>query len=156
MLETRVLLLRPETAGRPRAIADGATGQPLGFVCRQADRERGWLGSLLGPLLSVHEQEEEPLVCTVRRCLLWTQHEVRDAEGERVGYVGGRSVRDRNRLLYAWPRTDGGTVVYQCVNGVAVAATRRIPEGLELSFARAIEPDPFAKMLLLAAALGQE
>ena len=87
MLETHVLLLRPAVAGQPRVIADAARGKPVGFARLQHDGERGWLGSLLGPILAVHEQEEEPLLFTVRRCFLWTQREVRDAEGTRVGYV---------------------------------------------------------------------
>jgi hypothetical protein len=153
MLETPVLLLRPTVVGQPRVIADAVSGKPLGFARLQPDAQRGWLGSLLGSILAIHEQEEEPLVFTVRRCLLWTQREVRDAEGERVGYLGRGTIRDRNRLLYAHTRFDEEGMVYQCVNGAVLAATRPTPPGLELSFTKVIEGDPFAKMLLLAAAL---
>ena len=156
MLETPVLLLRPAVAGQPRVIADAASGKSVGFARSQHDAERGWLGSLLGPIVAVHEQEDEPLLFTVRRCFLWTQREVRDAEGERVGYVSARTIRDRNRLLYAEIRRDADGVAYQCVNGSVLGTARRTPEGLELSFAKVIEADPFAKMLVLAAALFQE
>ncbi len=156
MLETRVLLLHPNSAGRPRPLADAVTGKPLGFARWQPDVERRWLASLLGPVLSVHEVDEEPLVFTVRRCLLWTQREVRDAESERVGYVSERAVRDRNRLLYARLRLESKGIVYECVNGASLATTTRTSDGLELSFAPTVEHDPFAKMLLLAGGVSEE
>lgn len=157
MLETRVLLLHPATPKGTRAIVDGASGKPVGFARPRPDVERGWLGSLLGPLLSIHEQEEEPLVFTMRRCVLrWTQQEVRDAEEERVGFVTRSAIRDRNHFLYAITRPSAEGGVYQCINGAILAAMRRTPAGFELAFAEVIETDPFAKMLLLAATLFQE
>jgi hypothetical protein len=105
-------------------------------------------------VLHVHEQEEAPLVFTVRRdCLWWAQRAVCDAEGQCVGYVSGRSVRDRNHLLYAVPRPDSDGVVYERPGGEPLAATAHTADGLELAFTDRVERDPFAKMLLLAAAL---
>jgi hypothetical protein len=156
MLETNVLLLRPAVAGQPRVIADAATGKVVGVARVQPGSERGLFAALLGPVLAVHELEEEPLVFTVRRCFLWPQREVRDAEGERIGYVSPRAVRDRNRLLYAGMRREAGGVAYQCVNGAMLATTRHTRGGVELSITDVIRADPFAKMLLLAAALLEE
>src|SRR5262249_11438678 len=153
MLETRVLLLRP-AAGASRVIADAASGAPVGFARWQRAAERGWPGRLLGPVLYVHEQEEAPLVFTVRRdCLWWAQHAVCDAGGQCVGSPRGRSVRARNHVRYAVPRAEGGGAVYQRPGGEPLASAVRTPEGLELTFAARVERDPFAKMLLLAAAL---
>lgn len=156
MLETHVLLLHPADAGQSRRIADAATGKPVGFARIQPGTERGWLGLLLGPTLAVHEQEEEPLLFTVRRSFLWPQREVRDAEEVCVGYMSRRAIRDRNRLLYAEARPHAAGVSYQCVNGALLAITRDTSTGLELIFKEVIYADPFAKMLLLAAALLQD
>ncbi len=152
MLETRVLLLRPTVVGQPRVIAGAADGQPVGFaVCVSRP---GWWDRTFGPVLCVHEQEDRPLLFTASPCWWrWSQWEVLDAEGERVGYVRKRSIRDRDGVLYAYPSSDGDTIVYRCVNGETLAATRLTREGVELSFAKVVESDPFAKMLLLAAAL---
>lgn len=155
MLESHVLVLHL-TADGSRAVVDGATGTAVGFTrCRPAS-EQGWWRCLLGPVLNVHEQEEEPLVFTVRRSLLWwTQREVLDAEGMLVGYVSGRTLRDRAHRVWAWARGDGDEVVYEGAGGDAFASLRRTAAGIELAFAKRVEEEPFAKMLLLAAALLQ-
>jgi hypothetical protein len=152
MLETRVLLLRPTVSGRPRVIAGAGDGRPVGFAVWVF--RPGWWDRTFGPLLCVHEQEDQPLLFTAHTCWWrWSQREIVDAEGERVGYVSKRVIRDRRGVLYANSLPDGDKVVYQCVNGEMLAATRPTQEGLELSFAKVVESDPFAKMLLLAAAL---
>jgi hypothetical protein len=157
MLETRVLLLHPAISGRRRAIIDAASGEQVGFALTQPDLERGWFGSFLGPQLAIHEQEDEPLLFTMRRCVFrWTQYEVRDAEGERIGFVMGSAIRDCNRFLYATLRMRSDEGVYQCVNGATLAVMRPTAEGRELAFAKVVEMAPFAKMLLLAASLVQE
>jgi hypothetical protein len=153
MLESRVLLLRPAVAGQPRVIADAESGKPVGFT--RLIYRPGWWDRVFGPVLFVHEREEEPLVFSVRRCVIWTQREVRDAEDERIGYLGPGSIRDRNRLLYAQTQADKEGLVYLCVNGAILAKVRHASAGLELSFTKVIEADPFAKMLVLAAALFQ-
>jgi len=155
MLESQVLLLRPP-AGGSRVIADAGRGSPVGFA-RWQPPEGGWWGRLFGPVLCVHEQEEAPLVFTVRRDpLWWAQRAVYDAEGFCVGYVTGRGVRDRNHLLYAQAQPGGGGVVYEGRTGEPLASAVPTAEGLELTFTQRVERDPFAKKLLLAAALFQQ
>src|SRR5262245_31822489 len=90
MLESHMLLLRPP-AGGSRVIVDAVRGAAVGFARWQPASERGWWGGLFGPVLCVHEQEEAPLVFTVRRDRLWwMQQAVHDAEGGCVGYVTGQ------------------------------------------------------------------
>jgi hypothetical protein len=152
MLESPTLLLRL-AAGNSRAIADPASGAQVGFASRLQDAERGWWARLFGPILCVHEQDESPLVFTVRRSWWWWGRVVHDAEGERVGCVTRRCVRDRNHLVVAVTRRTGRGVVYERPAGNALAETVDTPEGTVLTFTKAIEGDPFCKMLLLAAAL---
>jgi hypothetical protein len=133
-------------------IAGAADGQPVGFAVWL--HHPGWWNRILGPVLCVHEHEDQPLLFTAQPCWWrWSQREVLDAEGERVGFVRKGSIKDRYNLLYACSRPDGDEIVYQCVNGEVLAAMRFTPAGVELSFANVVESDPFAKMLLLAAAL---
>ena len=155
MLETRELLLRPTAGGQPRVIAGAADGKPVGFAVWVY--RPGWWDRLFGPVLYVHEQEDQPLLFTAHPCWWrWSQREVLDAEGERVGFVRKRHIKDRRNVLYALSLSDGAEVVYRCVNGEILAATRLTPDGVELSFAKVVEFDPFAKMLLLAAALFEQ
>ena len=113
--------------------------------------ERGWWRSAV---LSVHEQEEAPLLFTVRRRgLLWPRHEVRDAEGDYVGRIRRSIIRDRNNRYFARGRSTETNTVFEKRKGEALAYACRTAEGLELTFEMAIDTDPFAKMLLLAAAL---
>jgi hypothetical protein len=157
MLEPRALLLRPAAAGQPRVISDIVNKEPLGFASWQCNRKSGWWNRWRAPVLYVHEQEEAPLVFTVRRRgILWPRHEVRDAEGERVGSIRERFVRDRNNVIYARARFSGSETVYENRLGAVLAITRQTPAGLEVTFEKILEGNPFAKMLLLAAALLQE
>ena len=91
MLESPTLLVRPSDPSGVRAIVDTATRKPLGYA---RPGRRPWWG--LGPaVLEVHEQEDEPLLFTLRRGWgLTPRHEVRDAEGMPVGLVDGRFLRD--------------------------------------------------------------
>jgi hypothetical protein len=156
MLETRMLLLSPALDGQPRAIADAETNAPRGFALWQSETNRWWTW-LRPPLLSVHEQEEAPLIFTVRPCgLLGRQQEVRDAEDQRIGYLDGTAIRDRNYILYAQARLNGNGIHYENPGGDTLAIMQRTPEGTVLTFTKLIEADPFAKMLLLAAALLQK
>ena len=154
MLETRVLLLCPPAADGSRVLADAATGAAVGCAEWHPATEYGWLHSLLGPVLHVSEAEEKPLVFTVHRSLLWwTQREVWDAEGDRVGYVTGSTVRDRRHRVWAWAHPSGEGIVYMGASGEDFASIRHTSQGIELAFTKYVERDPFAKMLLLTAAL---
>lgn len=148
MLEHRVLLLRWRTSA-VQSIVDADSGAQLGFARWQTPA--GWWQRLLGgPVLAVHEQEDEPLLFTVHRAgSLWPRREVRDAEEQPVGCILGRLVHDRFGRLVAALQEGLFRNPYQHV----LAETARTAEGVRLTFGEDVAGEPFIKMLLLAAAL---
>ena len=153
MLEHDALLLRPGSAAGTRAILD-VRGAALGFVCRQAASARPWWAWLAPPVLEVREQEDAPLVFTLRRGWgLTPRYLVGDAEGRRVGRVAGRAVLDWHGRLVARfiAAADGGT--WRGPEGEELARLTGEDGGQRLTFAAAANDDPFLRMLLLAAAL---
>jgi hypothetical protein len=151
MLETPILLVRPSDPSGVRAILDTATRKPLGYA---RPGRRPWWG--LGPaVLEVHEQEDEPLLFTLRRGWgLTPRHEVRDAEGTPVGLVDGRFLRDGWGRCVAVGEEGPGGRAFRDAGGRLLARVARRPDGVEVGFTEAVAADPFAKMMLLAAALG--
>src|SRR3954454_14029752 len=96
MLETRTLLLRARTPDGVRPIVDAGTGAPLGYAHQTAPGGPAWWRWLAGPVLEVREQDDEPLLFTVRRAwALLPRREVRDAEGHWVGTLLGPYLEDR-------------------------------------------------------------
>src|SRR5262245_55954456 len=94
LLEQPALWLVPHEVGQ---LLHDDTGAAAGLV---RVRRRGWWG--FGRRLSVHEAFEQPVVFRMRRLLtLWPRWLVEDAEGEKVGTVGGVCVRDRwDRVIF--------------------------------------------------------
>jgi hypothetical protein len=156
MLEQAALLLRPWApaagAARGRVVLDAVAGTPLG-VARTPARPGGWRW-LARPALEVCETEDESLLCTVQRGW-WpgSPWHVREAEGHLVGTVSGPSVVDRLGRTVALLRDSGGGGSFLDPAGVELGRLERRPDGLRLTFAVWLEGDPFARMLLLAAAL---
>lgn len=136
LLEQAVLLVRAEPR---RRVLLSAAGQVIGYTSWRRD---GWFRWVL----ELHEQDQSPLVCTIRRRLGWPKRrEVRDAEGELVGFVTGGHILDR------WERValrfrDG------CFVGERGAVLARWGGG-QLELLEGVRHDPFAKMLLVAAAV---
>jgi hypothetical protein len=152
MLEYPTLLLPPRGASATQAIVDASTGAPLG---RARWRGGPWWERLLCPTLAVHEHEDEPLLFTVRRCWgLRPRHEVRDAEGRRVGFLQGPRVRNRFGRELAVLRQEEGGAAFRTPDGRSLALLTAGPEGVQVAFSTDIDAEPFVKMLLLAAALG--
>jgi hypothetical protein len=154
MLEEPVLLLGPSDTLMTRAVVSAA-GAPLGWARWRAPGP-WWRRWLTRRVLEVHEHEDDPLLFTVRRCrtiLPW--HEVRDADGRRVGFLLGGRVGDRagQRVAVRQRLGDGETQVFRTPDGRTLAEVSGDEGGLRLSFAPAVAHDPFAKMLLLAAVL---
>jgi hypothetical protein len=146
MLERARLLVR--NVDGASAIEDAATGEALGTARRRAPVRR-WLP--LPSVLEVRETEDAPLVFTVRRALsVWPRFEVCDADGRTVGSVAGQLVIDRNGQFLAALGADG---VFRARDGDALAQAVRTPWSVEIRFAQAPAPDPFVRMLLLAAML---
>jgi hypothetical protein len=182
MLEHRTLLLRPWTAGDPdaterdararadrlaagrvRAIHAAETGEGLGHACWRSGGLPAWLSWLSRPVLEVYETEDASLLCTVhRRWGLSPAWGVCDADGHEVGTLwcaGGPTGRcllaDRWGQGFARidPPPDGQPGQFLAPAGEAVATLRRAPDGALLTFDPALDPNPFAKMIVLAAAL---
>jgi hypothetical protein len=168
MLEAQALLVRPwpnraagpTAAARRRTISDAATGQPLGFACKQLAGVPLWLHWLAAPVLAVHEAGDEPLLFTVHRFwnlgALW---EVRDADGRRVAVVRRGRIEDRlGRSLAVRERaTDGTGAWLREPGGPPLATSVQAAGGVCLYFGEALAGEPLVKMALLAASLvGQE
>jgi hypothetical protein len=153
MLEVPGLLLRPPGPDGARAIVHAGTRQPLGFACRRpAQGLSRWLS---GPIIEVHEEEDAPLLLTIRSPWRWSSHhQVRDAEGYLVGSLVGRFVfNEYDRCIAAASQVGDVRLVVRSPKGEALAELETTPDGVRLDFRPELAIDPFAKMLLLAAAL---
>jgi hypothetical protein len=157
LLERPAVLLRPADAAALRPITCADTGQPLGFARRPPRPKRPWWRRLTAPPLAVHEQEDEPLVFTVRRpWALSSRREVRDAESNPIGSVRGSRVENiyGRTLAVLGPADASGERIFRTPGGYELARLTPAADGLRLSFTPGVE-DPFLRMLLLAAALGE-
>jgi hypothetical protein len=159
MLEHATLLLEPwskDTRGRTRAIRDWETARPLGFACLRPPTWPWPLGWLAGQVLEVRETEDASLLLMLQgpRWFLggW---EVFDAEEHRVGSLRGSAVRDRlgRPLATVVPSAGGGPLRFVTPSGYEPSSLAWTRTGARLTFAPDLGGDPFAKMLLLAAAL---
>jgi hypothetical protein len=134
LLEQAVLQVRVEPR---RRVLLSAAGAVVGHTVWRRD---GWFRWVL----EVHEQDQSPLVCTIRRRLAWPpRREVRDAEGELVGFLTPRLILDR------WER-----VALRIRDGCFVGDRGLVLAqwcGERLELLDGVRHDPFAKMLLVAA-----
>jgi hypothetical protein len=150
MLEQRVLLVRPRTTSALQAIVDGESGAPLGFARWEAETPSSWWPLFGRCMLAVHEQEDEPLLFTIRRAWsLLPRREVRDAEDQPIGSLLGRLVHDQHGRAVA-ALQDG---IFHGPRQRVLAELAATPDGLRLAFHADIADEPFVKMLLLAACL---
>jgi hypothetical protein len=154
MLEHGELWLPPADGPVARTIAAAAGGPALGSA-RWLGRPGPWWWPLARPLLEVREDDDEPLLFTVRRCWgLTCRYEVCDADGQRVGLLSGSSLRDCFGSRLAMRRIDGpGGEVFLDPKGRLLAEVQAEGKGLRLRFGEAVAGNPFAKMVLLAAVL---
>jgi hypothetical protein len=158
MLEHHVLLVRSRTASptgatpepQVRAIVDGDSGAVLGSARWETEPSPWWRRMFSRSLLAVHEQDDEPLLFTIRRA--WgfiPSREVCDADGHTVGTLIGRIIHDRHGRPLAVLKNG----VFHDAGQHTLAELSSTPEGLRLTFGNGIAGEPFVKMLLLAAAL---
>lgn len=150
MLEHRILLVRSRLPVPVRDIVDGDSGAALGYARWETEASPWWRRLFGRGVLAVHEQEDEPLLLTVRRaCSLLPRRNVCDAEGQPVGDLLGRIIHDRYGRSVA-TLEDG---VFRAPDRRVLAELAATAEGLRLTFHDDIAGEPFVKMLLLAAAL---
>ena len=145
--------LVPSRGTRVCQIVAGQTQQLLGFAERLDRGARHWRWAAY-PILAIHEAEDEPLLFTIHRLWGWRSTlEARDADGLRVGTIRLGFVWDRhgNGLARLVSGTDG--TQFRGAGGEELGTLRQETDSLLLSFAPVLDSDPFAKMLLLAAAL---
>lgn len=153
MLEHATLLLGPPDAASAQAVVDADAGAPVGSARpRPAGLLERWLA---GPAVEVREHEDGSLLCVIRRGPLSPHRRaVFDADGRPVGAVRGRRLQGRGGRVVAVRRPDvGGGDVFVDPAGRPLATLSARPGGATLAFTDAIAADPFAKMLVLAAAL---
>ncbi|MFO0841334.1 MAG: hypothetical protein U0797_02900 [Gemmataceae bacterium] len=134
LLEQAVLLVRAEPRRRVLLTEAGEVVGHTGW------HREGWLRRVL----ALYEQEQSPLVCTVRRWLGWPpRREVRDAEGELVGYLAGTGLLDR------WERV----AIRRAAAGFVDDRDQLLArwDGRRLELLDGVRHDPFAKMLIVAA-----
>ncbi len=167
MLESPSLLLRPWTPvpgdgderrlprSWARAILDAATHAALGSASWRTRPAPALLRWLVRPVVEVFETEDQSLLCTLRGP--WgpaSSWQVRDAEGRSVGTVHRSALLDPfgRCLAVIEPAAEGGAR-FRSPNGRPRGMLEVAPEGARLTFADELDGDPFARMLLLAAAL---
>ena len=150
MLEHRVLLVRSGTKLAVQLIVDGDSGAALGYARWQPEQSSWWRRALGRGTLAVYEQEDEPLLFTIRRSWsLLPSRQVNDAEGEPVGTLLGRFIYDR----YDRPVASLDKGVFRGPDQRVLAELNPTTEGQRLTFSDDVAGEPFVKMLLLAAAL---
>jgi hypothetical protein len=162
MLEQQTLLLRPwnpTAAGdggeRLRAVVDAA-GTPIGLVRQLPVRSPRWLRWLSRRVLEVYESPDNSLVFAVRRGWGWPgAWHLMDADERHVGTLRGQTMLDGFGHLLAVIETPDakGRGRFLAIQGRELGEFAVQADGTRVTFAPAVEGNPFARMLLLAAAL---
>lgn len=164
MLEWPRLLIRApadESAARADGwmILDPITDTRLGFAGWR--QRRGWPAR---PVLEVYETDDASLLLTMRReGVFGARWRVRDADGRSVGVIMPAASRQRSGdvlisrfgLAFAWIAGAAAQTARRVtdVDGMEIGSLSRSDAGLEVEFAERFGADPFARMVLLAAAL---
>ena len=164
MLESSSLLISPwqndpSRGGWIRPIADGDTAAALGLVCARAPATYSWLRWIRTQRLEVLEGDDAALLMTlISPWGLARSWHVQDAEERTVGTVyplllvdsegGRRGFLDRTDPLHGR--------VLSTESRTLADYERKRNRGTLLRFAADLEPNPFLRMLLLAAVLVQD
>lgn len=161
MLESSTLSLGPwsppsETASARREIRDAPTGRHLGLARWLIPPRPGWRGWFRLPILEIVESEDESLLCTLRRSWrLLPSWDVLDADGRFVGSTRWGILYDPlgRRFAEFLPPVGDHVGSFLDPSGQHVGSLIRKDGALQLAFGPAIQEEPFAKMMVLAAAL---
>jgi hypothetical protein len=162
MLEHPALLLRPWTAadpgGRVRSVV-APGGDAVGFVRQAPARSPRWLRWLERRSLEVYELPDSSLVFALRRGWGWPAGwHLADAEERLVGTLRGRALMDGlgHHLAVVEAPDAQGRGRFLTMQGRELGELTVEREGTRVSFAPALEGNPFARMMLLGAVLAQE
>jgi hypothetical protein len=154
MLEYDKLIFVPSEAIPGWSIRDADSGCEVGVVRNVYVVAGFWNRWRVRARLAVHESEDEPLLCTLRR--LWRFREaweLCDADGRVVGKLSRTFLRDRSgRLLTRIQITEDQTHQYLDRHG-RVMATLICSGRRMLTFAPECKGDPFTRMLVMGGAL---
>jgi hypothetical protein len=170
MLEHDTLLLQPwdlfkkpvprvdreDRAPTPRwAILEPNAGALVGLVRPRPNTQSFWTRWFGRAQLAVYESDDEPLVCTLLRG--WgpgSAWELRDADGHMVGRITKSHLQGPlGRYPIHVKRPKPTVVGFHDSQGRALAGLTRQGNDWILSFEGACKGDPFARMLILGAAL---
>jgi hypothetical protein len=155
MLEQVHFLIQRGEGETAWTIADAETNRPLGLARWRPWSGPLWLSWLAQPTLDVFENEDEPLVFTVRR--LWglsSKWEVRDADGQRIAEVRHGLVLDAFDQFWArLERSADGSTIRFLGHSQELARATWSEEGIRFAFAPPVESYPLVKMALLAVVL---
>jgi hypothetical protein len=163
MLERAELLLLPWTLDTPdpdavwvRHVLDGATLATLGLV-RGASLRPSWRTWFRAQRLEVLETEDAALLMTLVRSWGWSRlWSIYDAEDQHVGSLYPPALFDAEGLRRGDLHMESalrGEILGPTGQRLAEIEERNATEALRLRFAADLEPNPFLRMLLLAAAL---
>jgi hypothetical protein len=145
LLEQEILLLRLNSAGEWRVFT--CTGLPVGVV--RVERP-AWWWPIRRPVLAVHEDQDEPLLCTVSPT--WgfgPWFRVHDANDSPVGLVLEGRIWDPLGQRLATLEKDR----FLSPEGQTLAEVSHRDGQARLHFSERVRCEPFVKMLLLAAVL---
>jgi hypothetical protein len=138
------------SADSPGKVLAGPSGPVLGTA--------RWLpapGLFSAAVLSVHEDDEAPLLFRARRAwTFWRRHAVVDADDHPVGYVQADALLTPSARPLVWRIASKQATVYHLVGGPVLATERAEGTGRWLEFGTGEGTDnPFLRMLVLAAVL---
>jgi hypothetical protein len=154
MLEQPSLLIGPWSKSVRSLYASG--GEAVGFVRQSPLQAPRWLQWLERRRLEVYETPDGSLVFALRRGWGWLAGwHILDAEERHIGTLRGRALLDGfGHFLGAVEAPDGkGRGRFLAQQGRELGHYAREPEGMRVTFAAALEGNPFARMLLLGAVL---
>jgi hypothetical protein len=169
MLEHECLLLRRwevhQNAPLP-AHAQGRLARPIWAILEPNTRA---LVGLARPLatskgiwarwfgrggLAVFENDDEPLVCTLRRgwslSHTWDLH---DADDHMVGRIAGGLIQGPLNRFWIMVNQANAAAEFRDPDGRTLATVTRQTDARLVTFAGELKGDPFARMLMLGAAL---
>jgi hypothetical protein len=163
MLEQPTLLIHAwnPAAGPPGALVRHILtpgGEPVGFVRQTALRAPRWLRWFERQIQEVYETPDGSLVFTLRRGWAWpAAWHVVDAEDRHVGTLRGRAMLDGlgNFLGVIESPDSQGRGRILTMQSRELGHFAREHDVTRLTFAQALEGNPFARMLLLGAVLVQ-
>lgn len=142
--------------GHEWPITDADSGAALGCVRSRTSGAARWRRWFARPVWQVHEGDDESLLMTLQGAWLWSgAWDVYDAQPRQVGSIQRGRLVDGDGVYVAamefGPDRRGGRI--RNWHGLELASFQLSGGAATLTFLPALEGDPFAKMLVLAAAL---